>query len=1048
MIDREALLYFVDDDEDYIMHYGVGWDENPPGRGSGRYPHGSGELPYQRSVDFYERVQFLKAKYPGITELELAERLGVYNRSGVNRGKPSTTEFRKKLSAATQLRKAALISEAQSLKETGMSNVDIGKQMGVNESVVRSWLSEGRSDRANASMKTSEVLKDFVDRNKYVDIGPGTNYAFGVSEGRFDTAVHLLEEQGYKKQFLQIDQMGTDHKTTLTVLTKPDVDYAELSENRFDIRSPLVANKVIDSKGDVTALGVSTELPSVSSDRIMVNYDSPKDGLVELRRGVDDISLGKKNYAQVRIAVDGSHYIKGMAVYSDDMPKGVDIIFNTNKKEGTPLYSNDPDAKQVLKPMKTIKDRDGKVIGIDWDNPFGASIDKDSEIMTTVGKYIGKDGKEHISAINVVREEGDWMKWDKNLASQYLSKQPLKTAERQLALTAADKRYELDEIKALDNPTVKKKLLIAYADKCDALAVDLKAAPFRDQQTHVLLPSPDLSDNEIYAPKYKDGTRVALARYPFAGPFESPELTVRNTGSPAQKMIPMSSPDAVVISKKRLDQMSGADCDGDTAIVIPLSDKVKVRTAKDTLKELKGFDPKEQYAGYPGMPIAKHQTLQTEMGKVSNLITDMYQQNAPDSDIAKAVRHSMVVIDAEKHKLDWKRSEKDNQILELKQIYQNHGDGKTGASTIISRASSDYLVDQRKDWRPSKGSEKSPATIDEEGNKLYSLTGGTYKEGKLNLKGVKLTSGDTVNLSYDKDNGLYFTKREGKTSTRNYISDDDLPERLRGLSIKQGGWINVNEDKKSGQLYFLKTDTNTGKKTRVYVSDGDLLDTKETVRQQKSTKMAEATDAYKLTSGGSKENPGYPMEKVYAEFANNMKDLAREARREWMRTGNLEYHPEAYKKYKTEVDSLNEKLQQALANAPFERQAQLMANRTMAIKKFENPDMSREEAKKKRGQAIVAARTKLGSKKKQIQITDKEYEAIRAGAISESKLTKIMDNADLDTLRQQATPKAKKTITPSMEALARSMAATGATQAEIADRLGISTSSVYSIVKG
>lgn len=1033
---------YMMDEDDFLMHVGTPHEGIIPH--SGRFAYGSGENPYQRSVDFWERVQHLKATRPGITDAELAAEMGVYNRTGVNRGKPSSTEFRKKLSAATQMRREYLISEARKYSEQGLNNVQIGEKMGVNESVVRNWLKEGALERANVSEKTADVLKKFVDENRYVDIGPGVEIALGVSEGRLKSAVALLEEQGYQRQFLQIDQMGTDHKTTLQVLTPPDVDYAELSENRFDIKFPNQMNKTLDANGDVTRLGLGGKIQSVDSSRIYIDYESPSDGLMELRRGVPDISLGPKNYAQVRIGVDDTHYLKGMAVPSDKVPEGYDIIFHTNKKPGTPMMSDDPDAKQVLKPMKVIKDKDGNVLGVDWDNPFGASIDLNSDIMRTTRNYIGKDGKEHLSAINVVREEGDWMHWDKNLASQYLSKMPLSTAERQLGLTSADKRYELDEIKALDNPTVKKHLLIAYADKCDALAVELKAAPFKGQQTHVLLPDDRLGDNEIYAPGYKDGTRVALVRYPFTGPFESPELTVRNTGSPSQDIIPMSSPDAVCINKKRLDQMSGADCDGDTALVIPITDKVKVRTSKETLKDLKNFDPHSEYEHYEGMPRIKHQTQQTEMGKVTNLITDMYLQNAPEADLAKAVKHSMVIIDAEKHYLDWKRSEKENQILELKQKYQADAQGRTGAGTIISRAGSDKMVDQRKDWRA------SPASIDEEGNKIYKYTESKYTEGKLNLKGIILSDGRTVNLSVDKDEGLYFTRRVPgeKKSERVYVSDKDLPERLRGVDIKSSGWVNLSHDKTSDRDYYIQKDPATNKGVRVYVNDGDIVETKDTLRQQKSTKMAEEPDAYKLTSGGSKEYPGHPMEKVYAEFANNMKDLAREARREWLRTGSLEYDPDAYKKYKPQVDSLNSKLKEALSNAPYERQAQLLANRTMAIKKFENPNMSKDEKKKKKGQAINAARTKLGSKKKQIEITDEEYEAIRAGAITESKLKKIMDNADIDSLRAQATPKARRTITPNMEALAKSMAATGATQAEIADRLGISKSSVYEIIKG
>ena len=50
------------------------------------------------------------------------------------------------------------------------------------------------------------------------------------------------------------------------------------------------------------------------------------------------------------------------------------------------------------------------------------------------------------------------------------------------------------------------------------------------------------------------------------------------------------------------------------------------------------------------------------MGKISNLITDMTLLGASEDKLARAVRHSMVVIDDEKHHLDYKQSEKDNNI--------------------------------------------------------------------------------------------------------------------------------------------------------------------------------------------------------------------------------------------------------------------------------------------------------------------------------------------------------------------------------------------------
>ena len=52
---------------EYIEHIGVGADDNPPGRGSGRYPKGSGKNPYQHETapDFYNYVKQLEKKEIG-----------------------------------------------------------------------------------------------------------------------------------------------------------------------------------------------------------------------------------------------------------------------------------------------------------------------------------------------------------------------------------------------------------------------------------------------------------------------------------------------------------------------------------------------------------------------------------------------------------------------------------------------------------------------------------------------------------------------------------------------------------------------------------------------------------------------------------------------------------------------------------------------------------------------------------------------------------------------------------------------------------------------
>jgi hypothetical protein len=212
--------------------------------------------------------------------------------------------------------------------------------------------------------------------------------------------------------------------------------------------------------------------------------------------------------------------------------------------------------------------------------------------------------------------------------------------------------------------------------------------------------------------------------------------------------------------------------------------------------------------------------------------------------------------------------------------------------------------------------------------------------------------------------------------------------------------------------------------------------------------MAEAEDAYTLTSGGSKQNPGTTMEGLYANYANQMKGLANSARKEYLATPNLKYDPAAKKKYSEEVDSLNRKLLISQKNAPKERQAQLLANAIVADKKEAEPNMDADHLKKVKGAALVTARDRVGAKKQKIEITPKEWEAIQAGAITDSKLKLILDNTDLDTVKGYATPRGTDhKLTSTNKALIKSMDNSGYTLSEIADRMGVSTSTISEVLK-
>lgn len=893
-----------------LAHYGTP-------RHSGRYPWGSGENPFQHSGDFLSRIDELKKS--GMTETEIAHELGL-----------STTQYRVQKQLASHERRQLEVDRAKSLRADGKSLNEIAKIMGYNnDSSIRSLLNDNTAERANRAQKAADVLKKELDKKRMIDVGAGAEREIGISENTMKEALYILEREGYNVYGVGIPQVTNAHQQSNTkVLCNPEIEYRDVYQNMGDVQS-LGNYHSTDGGATFNELKKPT---SIDSKRISICYGDEgglnKDGVIEIRRGVPDLDLGNSHYAQVRILVDGTHYLKGMAMYSDDIPDGVDIVFNTNKKSGT-------DKMNVLKPIKD-----------DPENPFGALIKANGQ-----SEYIDpKDGTKKLSAINKLKEEGDWDTMSRNLSQQFLSKQPLSMIKKQLDLTYADREAEYSEIKSLTNPTVKKKMLMDFANDCDAAAVHLQAAALPRQNTQVILPISAMKETEVYAPNYKNGEQVALIRFPHGGTFEIPVLTVNNK-NPSAKRILGNVVDAVGINAKVAERLSGADFDGDQVTVIPVNNKVRIKSTPP-LKDLEGFDPKTQYAYHEGMKVMTKSETQKQMGIVSNLITDMTLRGAPEKDIAKAVKHSMVVIDAEKHKLDYKQSEKDNDIALLKKTYQRHqtidGDTKeSGASTLLSRRKQETQVPER------QGS------------------------GRINQKGKSW---------YD--------------------------------SSKPEGAILYKE---SGRTYV---DPKTGK-TKQAMTNVSL--------------MSVIDDAHKLSSGHPKEN-------AYADYANKMKAMANDARKEAVYTGRLATNASARRTYQSEVDSLNAKLNIAALNAPRERRAQVLANSEVKAKKQANPELEKDKKalKKVKQIAINKARIAVGASGKgtRINITDKEWEAIQSGAVSDSKLTKILRYADQDVIRQKATPKSNGALSSAQVSRIKALAASGYTNAEIAEVLGKSTSTV------
>ena len=1002
LVAEEIRSYIgANDGSKSLAHYGMP-------RRSGRYPWGSGEDPYQHSKDFLGRVEEMRKA--GFTYTDDKGKTWTGDTAIAKSMGLSSTQFRAEIGIANDTRRMYDVSRAKALKEKGLGNTAIGREMGIPESTVRSLLDPQAESRMKAAKEAADFIKKQVDERGMIDVGVGVERELNISSEKLEQALYLLEREGYPTYSGRISQVtNAGQMTTLKVICPPGTEHKE-------IYSP---EKIGSLKGYISRDGGETfekkfyYPTSIDSKRVKVLLGDEigpdgepgiaKDGLIQLRRGVPDLSLGESRYSQVRILVDGDKYLKGMAVYSDNMPDGVDVIFNSNKKTVADAY-------------KKIKD--------DPDNPFGSLIkdaDKGGQYWydPETGKRVtASTPGAKLGAINKRSDESDWSDWKDAVPSQFLSKQSVSMAKKQLKQAQESKKSEFDEYCELNNPTVKKYLLQKFADECDSAAVHLQAAALPGQKYHVIIPNNTLKENEVYAPGYESGTKLALVRYPHGGTFEIPICTVNNKNALGKKMIGTDPIDAICINSKVAERLSGADFDGDTVMCIPTHDKAgKVKiTTHEPLEGLVGFDPKTEYGPdtYQGKNITMmtKANTQKQMGVISNLITDMTLAGAKEDELAAAVRHSMVVIDAEKHKLNYKQSEIDNNIAALHKKYQGSESG--GAATIISKAKGQTSVDKR------QGSPK--------------VNTKTLSNGKPNPDYDP--SKPEGSLIWKTADDLYYPSRSYDKATGTMTIKTNIP--------RQKVTYNVNDPEQREYYEPVKRVDSDGNVSFTN-KDGSIIYRTEK-RLQKSTKMAEVEDAYQLVSPGK-----HQMELVYADHANYMKDLARQARIEVNKTGKIAYSAQAKATYSKEVQDLEKKLDNALRNAPRERLAQIRANADIEAKKAANPNMEKKDVKKASQQALTKYRNEAGSvarSKRAIDISDREWEAIQAGAISENKLKQILANTDVDKLRQRATPKSYTTLNDAKVNRIKAMSASGKTLSEIANAIGVSTSTVSEYLKG
>jgi hypothetical protein len=918
------------------MHYGIL-------RKSGRYPWGSGGDEYARSKMFYQHIDALKAK--GVPEREIAKAVGL-----------TVAELRDTKTVAKEEIVREQTNRAVTLRDKGTSIQAIADELGIPAPTVRLRLKNSENLKQSTLRATADMLKKNVDEHDIVDIGKGTELhvdaatGVGISPEKLRASVAVLRDMGYETYTLQTPQVGTNQFTNQKVLVKPGTTYGEAKKMTDRIHT---IGDWTEDEGR-SYLNVLPPL-SINSKRLKVNYaedgGTAQDGVIYVRPGVKDLDMGKNSYAQVRIMVDNTHFIKGMAVLNHDMPDGPDLIFNTNKSRSEGKLG-------VLKPITG-----------DPDNPFGSVIKRQIEgTDPKTGKKFAK------SAINLVNEEGDWQDWRKSLPSQMLAKQPHSLIKSQLKVTRDEVDNRLKEIESITNAVVRRKAYEDLADRIDSDAVDLRAAAMPRQKTQVIIPMPKMNKGEIYAPQFETGERVVLIRYPHGGRFEIPEVTVNNNNRTAKRLLG-NAVDAIGIHPSVAERLSGADFDGDTVVVIPnRAGKIKgsqtMGSASKVYEEgLKNFEPKRKYGGYeviePGVgkkgepgykPERGTFKLMTntgmEMGMITNLITDMSIQGAKPEHVVRAVKHSMVVIDAEKHKLDYKRSEQENNIAQLKELYQ--GSKKAGATTLLSQATAKDRIPQRQLRKAEHGGPIDPKT----GELVYVPTGRT-------------------NNKYDK-------------RTQTYDPNVKVP-------------VMQNEKRLS-----LTRDANT------LVHD-----------------------------------PADPVERLYADHANEMKGKANQTRLLATATKMPLRNPKAAAFYKDEVDDLVVQLRAAQKQKPLDRRAQIIAREVVKAKRAEDPTLRSDLDRKKKveRQALAYARARLNLKQPVITISDRQWDAIQSGAVSSSRLRDILGYADEKRVMELAMPRHNAVMTTAITARAKAMLAAGATNADVAAALGVSASTLKAAAK-
>lgn len=1032
--------------------------------GSGRYLVGSGETPYQHEYNVHNEYNRYNAM--GYSDADIARVMGY----------KSVPALRAAVSASSEEYKNIRGAQFEALRAKGLSNSEIARQLGVSEGTVRNMVKKaeaGQSVRTTKLTNAKDMLRESVNSIdtdqpfSMIDVGEGTEMYMGFGQDTKNNALIALQEEGYVVTTIQVGQVGNStNKTTVQVLAKVNdpefvAEYgvsgkmnvkgevvtaeqnalSKYAYSHLDEIQP-VTSTICENEDGVEVARALEKPKQINIDRVMIadpldptpsgifdpttgkeytmgEVNAAKDGTMILRPSAKDLTMTDEgntkitHYAQVRIAcTDGKgidRYCKGMAMYGneEDFPDGVDIIFYTNP--GKVSADGKVYAESVLKKQKKEEM-----------NPFGADLKASGQ-----RHYIDSDGNEQLSAVNILREEGDWGNYSLSLPSQFLAKQNVPLVKEQLKATVQEKKDYIDTLSKISDPQVRNKLLEDFADSLDSQAIHLNAAGVSEQRTQVILPCTSLRGTEynedgsvkrygeVYAPGYGDGQKVAIIRYPHANICELPILIVNNNNEEGRRTIGFGK-DAIGLPKSALEQLSGADTDGDTGTVIPVSmlnNKGLTVDSKAYFKELVGFDAESTWPYVEGVTqkskkwngIDKEGKTMTkaergqEMGLVTNLIMDMSTLGDAVShdEHVRAIKYSMVAIDAYKHNIDWRQAKEDLNITGLYSKYSSTSRG--GGMTLFTRAKSmkqdvpeykegAYVTDSK------TGKTKKLLIDPETGEKLFTYTNGTH------------------------------SKKVGETEDGKGIYDDSVREPNK-VSVEKlrYAWM-------QGKGAASLASDNPSTKEQMYVEYSDTLHA-----LANSVRRMLSDDSYHVI-----DSDGKTIKKVDSKT-----------------------YREKAKQNATEEDadiiaSLRAKLEVAKRNAPKERLAQVYANAAIKARLESNPSIKDDDdaLKKLKNAELASARTRTGANGKgtRVVIDKREYEAINSGKVPKTLVADVLKKSDSESLSKCVSNASgtRQVLTASQIARIKAWAASDSrsTPYQMAKSLGVSVSTINKVISG